>query len=348
VFSPECTITVQAENFIPEDDKEDDSMKTEALWMVGERKAELGEFDARDPKAGEIRFETKACGICSWDALLYKGMAMIGIDGYPFTFGHEAVGIVTDIGEGVTDVQVGDKVFTAMGDNDKMARHVTIASSAVGVLPKEVDDYAPWVLEPMACCVNLIHKADIQPGDDVVLVGAGYMGGITLQGLVNTTPAGSITVFDVDESQLEYAKSYHAVQAYSPLTDEGKKAAETIQAKGGAQVVIDFTGAPSGFELSKSLCAKEAGKLVLGSWFKQDLSFTPFDWHVSGLTVLNCSMGCNPHYPEIVKACPSLVVRGSYDPAALITHTAPVSEANEILTIAADRKDGYLKGVILF
>ena len=71
----------------------------------------IEEVDLADPQAGEVRVAIKACAVCHSDITYADG----GWGGdLPIVFGHEAAGIVTDVGPGVTRAQVGDHVVVTL------------------------------------------------------------------------------------------------------------------------------------------------------------------------------------------------------------------------------------------
>ena len=68
---------------------------------------EVTDIVVPDPGPGEARVTVQACGVCHTDLHYREG----GIsDDFPFLLGHEAAGIVESVGEGVTEVEVGDYV----------------------------------------------------------------------------------------------------------------------------------------------------------------------------------------------------------------------------------------------
>ena len=69
---------------------------------------EVVEIDVPDPGPGEAVVAIQACGVCHTDLHYREG----GInDEFPFLLGHEAAGVVESIGDGVTEVEVGDFVI---------------------------------------------------------------------------------------------------------------------------------------------------------------------------------------------------------------------------------------------
>lgn len=134
-----------------------------------------------------------------------------------------------------------------------MCQYVNLKYDCVARIPDDVTDYAKWVAEPAVCVVNLLAKTNIEPGDSVVLVGAGYMGLLTLQGLVNGSQAGTITVFEKRPERLEIANSYNPGLCFGPDSDESKAHIEDIIAHGGADIVIDFGATVSCYNLAPAL-----------------------------------------------------------------------------------------------
>lgn len=323
-------------------------MLAKGVYVTEYMKLGILPYEVADPKYDEVRVKTAACGVCCWDSWLYRGVNAPGE--MPYIIGHEGVGVVESVGEGVTNVKVGDKVFCASGSNEMMCEYFTVKSDCVVKLPEDTTDWAAVVYEPTCCVVNVISKADIQPGDHVVLVGAGYMGQLTLMGLTRASAAGQITVFEIREDRREMARAYGLTEVYDPESPEGKTAVERIIAAGGADVVIDFGASESGFQLADSM-TKQAGTLVIGSFHRGKMTFDGTKWHLGGLTVLNVSPMSNAHYPEIIPRTYALIRRGIYEPEKFVTHTAHYLDAEGMEALfqrAVDKKDGYIKGVVLF
>ena len=323
-------------------------MKANAVYVVETNKIDVMPYEVAEPKAGEVMFRTKACGLCCWDSWLYRGVCAPGPMPYPI--GHEGVGIIEKVGEGVTSVKVGDKVFCASGSNEMMCEYVTVKEDCVVKLPDDTEDWARAVLEPNCCVVNVLSKAQIEAGDHVVLVGAGYMGLMTLQGLMRGSQAGKVTVFELREDRRKMAEEYKPYRVLDPESEEGKRVIAEIQAEGGADIVIDFGASESGFRLADSL-TKQAGKLVIGSFHRTDMTFNGPKWHLGGLTVLNLAPMSNAHYTEMIPRAYELIKRGVYEPGKFVSHTASYKdlEAMDILfKKAIDKSDNYMKGIILF
>ncbi|KLU40853.1 MAG: zinc-dependent alcohol dehydrogenase [Limnochordia bacterium] len=319
-------------------------MKAEALWIVEPKKIEIRPVEVSDPKPNEVQLRVKAVGICAWDSYLFQGIS--AIEPIPYIIGHEAVGIVEKVGSLVTKFKPGDKVFAASGSNHMMCQYINLAEDCIARIPDDVEDYSKWVLEPTVCVVNLLSLTNIQPGDRVALVGAGYMGLLTLQGLMNGSQAGSVSVFETRPERLEIARSYKPEFAFDPYSEEGKAHREWLKSTGGADVVIDLAGSLSGYELACELTANSGGKLVLGSWHRQEMRFDGTRWHLSGLSVLNLAPGSNRNFRQMIPRTGELVRQGVYNPGSLVTHVADLHNAEELFRLSIEKPEDYIKGVI--
>lgn len=323
-------------------------MKANAVHVVECNKVGLLPLNVPEPLYDEVMVKTKACGLCCWDSWLIRGVNAPGP--MPYAIGHEGAGIIESVGSGVTKFKPGDKVFCASGSNEMMAEYITLKADCCVKLPDDTEDWAKAVIEPNCCVVNLMHLTNIAPGDHVVLVGAGYMGQLTLQGLMRGSPAGRVTVFELREDRRKMAEEYNPYEVLDPLSVEGKRVIEEIIAQGGADICIDFGASESGFHLADSM-TKTAGKLIIGTFHRGDITFNGTKWHIGGLTVYNLAPMSNAHYEEILPRTYELIKRGVYDPGRFVTHTAHYMDSNamhEIFRKSIDKTDGYIKGVILF
>lgn len=323
-------------------------MKANAIHVSAMEQLSLAPIEVPEPLFNEVRIQTKACGLCCWDSWLYRGVNAPGP--MPYAIGHEAVGIVEKAGAGITHVKPGDKVFCASGSNVMMCEYVTLPGDCVCKLPDATADWGSAVIEPNCCVVNLLYKTDIEPGDHVVLVGAGYMGQLTLMGLTRASAAGRITVFELREDRREMAKAYGPIEIADPASDDGRALIASIQAAGGADVVIDFGASESGLALADSLVRK-AGKLIIGSFHRGKITFDGTKWHLGGRYVYNLAPMSNDHYTEILPRTAALIKRGVYEPGKLLTHTArydDLAALEQMFRASIDKSDSYIKGAVLF
>lgn len=330
-------------------------MLKDAVWITKPYQAEIRPLEVRDePYADEVQIDIKACGVCAWDSHLWEGITGPGDPPYPI--GHEAVGVITKVGSLVQNFKPGDKVFVGSSsgggyENLNMCQAMNQKASGVAKIPDDVTDFASYVFEPTCCVVNLLYKTNILPGDRVALVGAGYMGLLTLMGLLKSTPSGEIVVFEKRPERREIARKLGADIVIDPESEEGKQFIEDYIKGGGADKAIDFSASVDGYELATKVIKKQGGTLTIGSWHRREMKFDGTRWHLGGFTVLNLSPMSNPYYaPAIVQATARLIKRGIYTPAMLITHRLNYKDPalNDLFHKSLYKEDGYIKGIITF
>ena len=317
-------------------------MKVDALWITGPRKIEVRSVEVSDPDYGQIQVEVKACGICVGDQALYKSADAEHT--YPFRFGHEPAGVVLKVGPGVEGFKPGDNVACIGGNS--MAQVVNVPVKDSVVLPQSLDDYAYWILEPVVCVVKSVANVPIEPADDIVQIGSGYMGLLKIQALAKTL-RGRLTVFDLDDRMLGLAKKYGADETYNANSAEGRAALERIVENGGVPLVIECSGTESGFNTANR-CIKSSGILELFGWQRGTCTFEGTPWHMGGIRVLNTAPGIERNPVKRMEQTVKLVNQGVFDHKGLITHCINYKQANEAHEMAVERTDGYIKGVITF
>jgi (R,R)-butanediol dehydrogenase/meso-butanediol dehydrogenase/diacetyl reductase len=150
-----------------------------AARLHGIRDLRVEKLAAPEPGVGELLVRIEACGICPTDVRKY----LLGVnDGnYPFNPGHEWLGRVEAVGDGVIGWTQGDRVYgdTYGGYSELATLPVAPGPWSHGPLavPGDLPAERAVFVEPLADCLHAVHdQARIAPGDDVVVVGGGQMG----------------------------------------------------------------------------------------------------------------------------------------------------------------------------
>ena len=313
-------------------------MKTEAMVLVKPGTIDVTRIDVPDPGPGEVLIEVKANGICRGDIALFTGELNYG---YPFFHGHEPAGLVAAVGPGVDGLEPGDKV--ACLGSPSYRKHYVAHHSKVIRIPDQKADPALWISEPAACAVNGVQGSDFRLGDKVALLGCGYMGLLVLQGLPRET-FGRLVLADPDAARLALARSLGASEVYDPnKTDLAALAKEM----GGFDVVVEASGARGTLSLATRML-RTGGTLNIFGWHAGEETVPTSEWHYMGLKVLNTAPGFAADFTVHFRSAVALMATGRIDQQPLISHRFPVSQCQKALEVAANKADGYIKGVITF
>lgn len=147
---------------------------------------ELGSLDALhlvelpdEPlKEGFLRCSIRACGLNFVDSLLIEGRYQVKPP-VPFRPGSEIAAVVTEVGPGVTNVSVGDRIFVAIGVGGFSDTAVVHASRALKIPDNMTDGQAATFMQSyLTAWFAFEHRADLREGDTMLVLGAG--GGIGL------------------------------------------------------------------------------------------------------------------------------------------------------------------------
>lgn len=233
---------------------------------------------------GEALVKVEYCGVCHTD-LHVKNADFGDVTGR--TLGHEGIGIVEEIADGVTSLKVGDRVSIAwffegcghceycINGNETLCRNVKNAGYTVdgGMAEKCIvtADYAvkvPEGLDPAAassitCAGVTTYKAvkmsKVKPGQWIMISGLGGLGNLALQYAKNVFNIKVIAV-DVNDQQLAFAKEMGADIVLNPLKEDVEK--EIIQlTDGGAHGAVVTAVAKSAF--NSAVNAVRAGGTVV-------------------------------------------------------------------------------------
>ena len=222
------------------------------------------------PKAGQVRIRVKAAGVCGTDLHVRDATYP---SNPPVTLGHELSGVIDELGEGVTGINVGDRVtsetyFTTCGHchycvtghenrclerksigsgvDGAMAEYVIVPAHRVHLLPEKLSFEEGAAIEPYICCVHAVMgKTPLKVGDPVLVSGPGIMGLLCVQLLRQMGCRIVLTGTKKDEERLALGREFGAdLTLY--VEDEGYME-KMREFSGGLGMVASFecSGAPA-------------------------------------------------------------------------------------------------------
>ncbi|KAE8453919.1 hypothetical protein EG329_007695 [Mollisiaceae sp. DMI_Dod_QoI] len=249
------------------------------------------------PGGGEILVKVEACGVCYSDTISQNFSGM----GYPIVPGHEIIGHVVAVGDGVMGWSIGDRAGGAWhGGHDGTchackkghfqmcdtkavngitrdggyAEYCTLRSEAAVRVPGHVDaaEYAP-ILCAGVSCFNSIRKMNIQPGSIVAIQGLGGLGHLAIQ--YANKFGFRVVALSRDSKKEKFARE---LGAHEYIDESEIDAAEALQKLGGASLIVST--APSADAITPLL----RGLGILG---KLLILSVPGEISIDTLTMLN-------------------------------------------------------------
>ncbi|SHE58993.1 zinc-dependent alcohol dehydrogenase family protein [Desulforamulus putei] len=284
-------------------------MKTmRAAVIEGPHKISIQEVPYPTPGPGQVVVKVEACGICGTDYHILEGDFL---SPYPLIPGHEFSGTVHELGEGVQNWQVGERVavdpsvycgecyyclsnqgnmcqnWNAIGVtlNGAFAEYVVVPAKNLYRLPETMSFRQGAFVEPLSCVVYAMRRLNIRFGDKVLLFGSGPMGLLLLQSLVKGG-ASEVVVVDLAEDKLAIARQLGAHRTFTGTA--GLKEAYPL----GFDIVIDATGVPAVIENMFQFAGNRAKIMQFGCAPRDaKVSVSPFDiynkdWEILGTMAL--------------------------------------------------------------
>lgn len=314
---------------------------------------------------GELLVQLRACGICASDVMEWYMQPRAPL--YP---GHEPVGIVAAVGDGVQQFTVGQRVFfhhhvpcmvchfCQRGSFSQcatfratrlypggLAEYVRVPAPNVErdvlPLPDEISFEAATLIEPLGCCLRGIERASIQTGDCVCILGAGS-NGIMLAQLAQQRGAGRVIIVDPIPYRLQRALAAGIDTALIPTSHPPLEQIQAINHGRKPDIVIVTPSKISVMEEGIELVGPGGTVLLFAPPAPEKmLSLSPNRFFFQEITLRTCySAG-----PYETRQALELLNCGRINPETLITHRFGLHEAPQAFKTVANPGDA-LKVVI--
>ena len=296
-----------------------------------------------EPGPGQVRVKLEGCGVCASNLTPWAGPEWMKFPTEPGGLGHEGWGVVDAVGEGVTDIAVGDRV--AALSYHSYATHDVAEASAVVKLPPELDGVA-FPGEPLGCAMNIFKRSGIKAGDTVAIVGIGFLGAL----LIQLARGAGARVIAIARRQTAQDLAGELGAETIAMDDHWRIIEEVKQKTGGmlCDVVIEAVGKQWPLDLAAEL-TRERGRLVIAGYHQdgpRQVNMQMWNWR--GLDVINAHEREQAVYVQGIRDAVDAVKEGRLDPSRLYTHTFSLDQLGEALNATRDRPDGFLKALVIY
>jgi threonine dehydrogenase-like Zn-dependent dehydrogenase len=307
-----------------------------------------GQIEIRDvakptPGDGEVRVRIEGCGVCASNIPPWEGREWFKYPMEPGQLGHEAWGVIDEVGSGVSSFKPGTRV--AFLANHSYAEFDIAPVSNVVKIPASLDGH-PFPGEPLGCAINIFRRSQVKKGDTVAIVGLGFLGSLLIQ-LCKNAGAKAIAIGRKPES-LALAKQTGA--SATVLLEEHWRVIDRVRELTEGRmcdVVIEAVGKQAPLDLASEL-TKEMGRLVIAGYHQDGLRSVNMQlWNWRGLEVTNAHERVPEVYTRGMAEAMKLVADGRLDPAPLYTNSFGLGELATALDLTRDRPAEFMKALIL-
>jgi NADPH2:quinone reductase len=287
---------------------------------------------------GQVRVRVTAAGVNFVDALLAQGLYQIKPP-LPFVPGGESVGVVTELGAGVSSPSLGDRVLVMSGIGGFATEMVAPADRVLTIPASMTDGQAATFMQSyMTAYFALVERARVEAGQWLLVLGAG--GGVGLAA-VDVGRALGLQVIAAASSadKREMATSRGAVAVIDSSTEDVKARAREISGDG-VDGVYDPVGGRLGEECLRSL--RDNGQFIVIGFASGEIPKLPANHvllrnrRVTGVDWGGWA-GRNPAANQkLVEQLLSMIVAGDLDPVEPVSY--PFDQAARALADQQNRK----------
>ena len=333
-----------------------------------------GEFPTPEPPPGWVVVKTAANGICGSDLHYLQGYTrhLVHDENLPAVMGHEAAGVVAALGDGVEDLNVGDRVALeplhacrelglkpcpmCQTGNYQLCPHLSIVGVPIGrMIPGGYGEYCLYhqtrvfkipdhvsleeaaLLDTLACTVHAINLARPVPGETAVVIGCGIIGIDTIQCL-RAAGLKEIIAISKYDWQGEMAVKYGATELVIAASRQDSVQAVMRLTQGwGVDQVYECVGGNTDALQEALGMVRPKGKIIMEGVFSGDRPFDLLTLLLRESPVLP-SM-CYSYYEgkrEFQMAL-DMVSSGKAEQSSMITHRFAIQDWREAVQTAIDK-----------
>jgi L-iditol 2-dehydrogenase len=320
-----------------------------ALLLKQYMELELADLPKPELGPNDVLVRVRACGICGSDVHGLDGSTGRRIP--PLVMGHEAAGVIAEVGSNVKDWKAGDRVtfdstvscgychFCRRGEinlcdnrqvlgvscgdyrrNGAFAEFVSVPQNILYRLPDSLPFEHAAMIEAVSIAVHAVNLTPRSLGDTAVVIGSGMIGQLTVQA-AKVAGFGRVFAVDIDDAKLEMARKLGADETFNSKKVDA--AAEIAARTGGrgADAALEAVGATEPIKTAIASVRKGGTVTLIGNISpKIDLPLQPV---VTRQIRLQGSCASSGEYP----ACIELLTSGAIKVDSMISARTPLEDA---------------------
>ena len=322
-----------------------------AMQLTEYKKLELVDIDRPEIQPHEVLIAVRACGICGSDVHGFDGSSGRRIP--PLVMGHEAAGVIVEVGSNVSQYKKGERVtFDSMiscNDCDQckngksnlcqsrrvlgvscetyrqpgcFAEYVKVPQHIVYRIPDDLAFEHAAMVEPVSVAVHAVGLMDIEPQSTGVVIGTGMIGLLVVQAL-KVAGCTNVIAVDVDDFKLNLAKELGAAAGLNAKNCDVVAEVMKLTDELGADVACEVVGRTEPLQTAVD-CVRLGGQVGLIGNLQPTVEL-PLQKVVTRELKLIGSCGSSGEYPECIR----LMASGKIQVAPLISEISSLDAGPE-------------------
>jgi len=326
--------------------------------------------DFPNPRVGddEVLVKVESVGICGSDVHGMDGSSGRRVP--PLIMGHEASGVITELGKDVQNWTIGDRVtfdstiyrlddwYTRKGfynlSDDRLvlgvspgewkkhgafAEYLNVPQHILYKIPEEVSFTQAAMVEPVAVAAHAVELSPLSWNDTAVVVGSGMIGLFVIQ-VLRAKGCGKIIAIDLEDEKLRLARELGADLVLNPKTVEVKQKVLELTENRGADVSFEVVGNSAAVKTAID-CVRKGGTVTLVGNLSPTAEI-PLQAVVTRQIRLQGSCAICGEYPAVL----DMIARKEVNVDAILSAEAPLSEGADWFKRLYDKEPGLIKVVL--
>lgn len=344
-------------------------MKASVLHNIGDlRHQDIPDVEAAE---GEVLVHIKACGICGSDI---PRVFTKGTYHFPTVPGHEFAGIVEKLGPNIDEKWLGKKVavfpllpcrkcsaceagkYAQCKDYDYFgsrrdggfAEYIAVPVWNLIEVPDGISYEAAAMCEPAAVAYHAVSRANVLPGENVLVVGSGTIGLIVAM-WSKVSGASRVIITDIDDRNLEFAKKLGFRYTVNSMNENILEKAQEMTDGEGVKYAFDCVGVSAAVENCLEVVDEFGVVVTIGNpagniTLRQNAYWNILRKELSVLGTWNSLYnGRNDDWKKVMKA----LEQKQLELEPLITHKYPLEQCVEAFDVIKKREDFIVKVMIV-
>jgi len=295
-----------------------------------------------EPAPGQVLVKVAACGVCTSELDVWDGST--GGKGLPRAIGHEVSGVIAGLGAEVTGLKEGDPVGVWV--NGGFAEYVAVDASwcyPAGEVPLDLA-----LAEPVACAVNAVKMGDPKLGDDIVVIGAGFMGNL-VQKLAALRGPRHLIVADTRSDALERAWRLGATHVVDVSKESLTEVVQSLTDGRGSDMTFEVTGAQAPLTAAGEM-TRMSGTIAIVGYHQSnggDRTIPLAYWNWMAFRIANAHFRDETVIRRGMEVGMRLMTSGRLDLSDVVTHRFPLDEIGQAFETAHAKPAGFAKATVV-
>ena len=333
--------------------------------LVQYRKIVVEDAPVPEVEASEVLVASRCCGICGTDVAIYLGR--IPSIKPPIVLGHEASGVVEEVGEGVSGIRRGDRIVVEplvtcgscynclKGDYNQCEKRKVIGVDMDGAFseyfkaPAErlhpIPDSLPFevaaLAEPLSVAVHATKRGRVSPEDHVVVVGDGTIGLLTAFAS-KIVKGAEVAILGKHDYKLGLARKLGVDYVVNVLREDPLERLKSIYGDGRIDVFFDCVGHSAEIVNRSIEQVRKGGRIVAVGVFPEDVTVKLGILQDRELELIGTSAYTSPDFKKSISLLDGMKDKFS----SLITRTYPLDRISEAFEYAISDREHAVKLMI--